>query len=121
MTVTAWTEEHGIGVKSYYYWQRKVRRAMAQLMQPQLPSVVPEKQVAFAEIECQPSQTPPETLEIFKPDAVLRRCDQGSRQRRSGKHTEIDSEPGTGKNRPNIPDGRETERSGSETETTEED
>ncbi len=38
MTVTAWTEEHGIGVKNYYYWQRKVRRAMAQLMQPQLPS-----------------------------------------------------------------------------------
>ena len=32
MTVTAWAEEHGIGVKSYYYWQRKVRRAMAQLM-----------------------------------------------------------------------------------------
>ena len=75
MTVTAWTEEHGIGVKSYYYWQRKVRRAMAQLMQPQLPSVVPEKQVAFAEIECQSSQTPPETLEMFKPDAVLRRGD----------------------------------------------
>lgn len=48
---------------------------MAQLMQPQLPSVVPEKQVAFAEIECQPSQTPPETLEMFKPDAVLRRGD----------------------------------------------
>lgn len=48
---------------------------MAQLMQPQLPSVVPEKQVAFAEIECQPSQTPPETLEMFKPDAVLRSGD----------------------------------------------
>ena len=48
---------------------------MAQLMEPQLPSVVPEKQVAFAEIECQPSQTPPETLEMFKPDAVLRRGD----------------------------------------------
>jgi hypothetical protein len=48
---------------------------MAQLMQPQLPSVVPEKQVAFAEIECQPSQPPSETLEMFKPDAVLRRGD----------------------------------------------
>ena len=75
MTVTAWAEEHGIGVKSYYYWQRKVRRAMAQLMCSQLPSVVPEQQVTFAEIKCAPSQNPPEALEMFKPDAVLRRGD----------------------------------------------
>lgn len=75
MTVTKWTEEHGIGIKSYYYWQRKVRRAMAQLIHPQLPSVVPEQQVTFAEIQCTPSQSPSENLELFKPDAVLRKGD----------------------------------------------
>ena len=31
MTVTAWTEEHGIGVKSYYYWQRKGKRQTMRL------------------------------------------------------------------------------------------
>ena len=75
MTVIEWTEEHGIGIKSYYYWQRKVRRAMAQLMHPQLLSVVPEQQVTFAEIQCTPSQSPSENLELFKPDAVLRKGD----------------------------------------------
>jgi transposase-like protein len=59
-TVSSWCEEHGINVKSYYYWLRKVRIAACNsipgISKKHQESIVPikadnEVQPAFAEIK----------------------------------------------------------------------
>lgn len=75
MTIAERTTQHGIGEKTYYYWQRKVRCAMAQLVNPQLPAEVPTQPVAFFEIKYNPEPTVTMSMDMFRPEAVLRKGD----------------------------------------------
>lgn len=78
-TAKQWLTEKGISEKTYYYWQRRVRKeayALAKKGDCSIASataaIVPDRpQVSFAEMSFHPvSETP---LNDFVPTAVLRR------------------------------------------------
>ena len=50
--IASWCKENGIGVKQYYYWQRRVRKKAVQTAPAALLPSSPreESQVSFAEI-----------------------------------------------------------------------
>lgn len=49
-SVKAWCDEHGICIKTYYYWQRRVRATVCEKMEaPGLPMVSMSNVPAFAE------------------------------------------------------------------------
>ena len=81
-TIACWCEENGIGVKQYYYWQRRVRKKAVQTAPAALLPSSPreEAQVSFAEISfSQQTQTSscaaPDPVSDFHPEAVIRRGD----------------------------------------------
>ena len=81
-TIVSWCEEHGISVKQYYYWQRRVRKKAVQTAPAALLPSSPreESQVSFAEISfSQQTQTSscaaPDPVSDFHPEAVIRRGD----------------------------------------------
>ena len=81
-TIASWCEENGIGVKQYYYWQRRVRKKAVQTAPAALLPSSPreEAQVSFAEISF-PQKTPasscaaPDPVPDFHPEAVIRKGD----------------------------------------------
>ncbi len=42
LTVKAWCSQHNIGIKSYYYWLRKIRLKACQSTEFQLPAIKQE-------------------------------------------------------------------------------
>ncbi|HCA70948.1 MAG TPA: IS66 family insertion sequence hypothetical protein [Lachnospiraceae bacterium] len=42
LTVTAWCSQHNIGIKSYYYWLRKIRLKVCQSKEFQTPATKQE-------------------------------------------------------------------------------
>ena len=71
MTVENWCNENGIKIKTYYYWQRKVRREVYNQMKESLPAVNEPQAVAFAELPYRITTEPP--VPLHKPDAVIRK------------------------------------------------
>ena len=75
-TVTAWCEEHGINIKSYYYWLRKVRLRAMQSM-PECNSGVPMAQqksdnISFKPLEISsPSIASDTAVTLHLPNATL--------------------------------------------------
>lgn len=71
LTRKAWCEQNGIKLKSFYYWQRQLRRD-AYDAQANAVSLTAASEVSFAEV------TLPETSPVtchstdFHPDAVIR-------------------------------------------------
>lgn len=81
-TIASWCEENGIGIKQYYYWQRRIRKKAVQTASAALLSSSPgeESKVSFAEIsfssQTQTSScTAPDPVPDFHPEAVIRRGD----------------------------------------------
>lgn len=70
LTKKDWCKQNGINIKSFYYWQRQLRRDAHDEQNTSLPSV-PE--VTFAEIAV-PSPAGPEADSAidFHPNAVIR-------------------------------------------------
>ena len=51
-TVTAWCEEHDVGIKAYYYWLRKLRLAAIQKANPTaLVEVSKQEPAVFKKLE----------------------------------------------------------------------
>lgn len=50
LTVAKWCEENGIGIKTYYYRQRKVRKALLEMGEPRLPALTCASQTEFAKV-----------------------------------------------------------------------
>ncbi|MDD4436570.1 MAG: IS66 family insertion sequence element accessory protein TnpB [Tissierellia bacterium] len=42
LTITAWCKENNVGIKSYYYWLRKIRLKACQSMECQSPAMKQE-------------------------------------------------------------------------------
>ena len=63
-----WLADNGISEKSYYYWQRKIRKEAYALMQP--PSAVKPEPVVFAEL---PIDGIKNTRPSFIPSALIHR------------------------------------------------
>ena len=74
MTAKMWLENNDISVKSYYYWQRKLRNnAYDQMKGSDVPAVQKSSQVAFAEIPVTLSNSNDEiSSSIIQPVAVIK-------------------------------------------------
>lgn len=72
LTVRQWLVEQGISEKSYYYWQRKIRKNVYEQIKPaQLPAVQEKSSIAFAELPVPPVMNQ-KTIDIaFRADAVI--------------------------------------------------
>lgn len=75
-TVAQWCEQNDVGLKQYYYWQRRVRKhALAERGSPSVPAVQSSMNpVSFVEIPVHAVPVPNRegNLPIFCPDAVIR-------------------------------------------------
>ena len=66
-----WCSQHNIPLKTYYYWQRKVRNSYAESLPASLPTA-PQK-TSFAEIVLAPdTKTAEHCSPATPPDAVIR-------------------------------------------------
>lgn len=75
MSAKQWMEENQINEKSYYYWQRKIRKiAFAQMdYSTELPAVQQgNAQVSFAEIRVPDNQVSDNIAETFQPSVVIK-------------------------------------------------
>jgi putative transposase len=77
MSVKQWMAENQISEKSYYYWQRKLRKAAYEQMNNSpavLPAVQANSEVSFAEIRIpEPIKTVSDIIsEAIKPTAVIK-------------------------------------------------
>lgn len=71
-TVKQWLAEQGISEKSYYYWQRKIRKNVYEQIKPsQLSAVQVKSSVTFAELPVQPFVNQEAASSAFQPDAVI--------------------------------------------------
>lgn len=71
MNKTAWCKENGISDKSFFYWQRILRKD-ACLEQKQVPDVVKtqnESSVAFVELK--PTINNSTNTPVFRPDVII--------------------------------------------------
>lgn len=76
MSAKQWMLNNGIQEKSYYYWQRKLRKEVYAEMQTSnsLPAIQETAPVAFAEIPIAPTtEIPTET--ISQPAAIIKTAD----------------------------------------------
>lgn len=71
MTVESWCKENNIKIKTYYYWQRKVRQEVYKQMKDNLPALSEPQPVAFAELPYRVTTT--SATESYKPDAVIKK------------------------------------------------
>lgn len=72
-SISSWLAENGIPEKSYYYWQRKIRREAYDLAKSTaLAGITPAAPVSFAEIPVAPAADPAGDSSGFHPDAVIR-------------------------------------------------
>lgn len=74
-TIKAWCEEQGIGLKGYYYWQRKVRKAAGEKFAV-IPSIEhritsPEEKPVFAKIKLPQYETTLPTVTLRLTNAIL--------------------------------------------------
>jgi putative transposase len=70
-TVTSWCEDHGINLKSYYYWLRKIRKAACET----LPTIKTEGQIVPLDIQETLPSIPKEVKQVpseVDVDIVLR-------------------------------------------------
>ena len=66
-----WCSQHNIPLKTYYYWQRKVRNSYAESLPASLPTA-PQK-TSFAEIVLASDSKPPEHYtSAASPDVIIR-------------------------------------------------
>jgi hypothetical protein len=76
MSAKQWMTENQISEKSYYYWQRKLRKDAFEQMNhsPMLPAVQATSKVSFAEIHIQePKKSVSDIIpETIKPTAVIK-------------------------------------------------
>ena len=77
MSIKQWMTENQISEKSYYYWQRKLRKAAFEQMNDSLaalPAVQANTEVSFAEIRIkEPKKIVPDIVpETIKPTAVIK-------------------------------------------------
>lgn len=52
LTVAAWCSQHNVGIKSYYYWLRKIRFKACQSVEIQTPSV--KQEITRLQLNSQP-------------------------------------------------------------------
>ena len=72
-TVKQWLADNGINEKTYYYWQRRVRKEVfGQNGLPQEAGHQEPASVSFAEIPVIPVQAEPSLETSFHADAVIR-------------------------------------------------
>ncbi|MDD6283164.1 MAG: IS66 family insertion sequence element accessory protein TnpB [Oribacterium sp.] len=76
MTAKDWMKENGIIEKQYYYWQRRIRsEAYEEMKRRSLPDKAVSDQrteMVFAEIPVQKEPSPEDSVQEFRPDAVIR-------------------------------------------------
>ena len=80
-TISQWCTEAGIAVKTYYYWQRKVRRQAIEQMRSPLPPVpVEPSSITFAEVGFSSEQAQDQTSSAneehtmsFHPDVLIKK------------------------------------------------
>lgn len=65
-----WLTEHNVPMKSYYYWQRKIRIQESSELQP-VSKMQNEGQLSFVEL---PFCTPEETTSVTSAPAVIHRA-----------------------------------------------
>ncbi len=72
-TVKQWLADNGINEKTYYYWQRRIRKEV--FRQTNLPQAVQSQEpasVSFAEIPLIPAQSGADMETSFHADAVIK-------------------------------------------------
>ncbi len=76
MSAKQWMKENQVSEKSYYYWQRKLRKEAFEQMNhsPMLPAVQETSKVSFAEIRIPESKKSVSDIipETIKPTAVIK-------------------------------------------------
>lgn len=71
-TVKQWLADNGINEKTYYYWQRRIRKEVfGQIDQPQTAGSQKTVSVSFAEIPVIPEQRGTALETSFHADAVI--------------------------------------------------
>lgn len=75
-TTKEWVAENGINIKTYYYWQRRVRKELYDQATSLAPTNKPKAEVTFAEVPSEALELPilngtsQNTMQT--PDAVIR-------------------------------------------------
>ncbi|MFN2939120.1 IS66 family insertion sequence element accessory protein TnpA [Lachnospiraceae bacterium YH-ros2226] len=65
LTRTAWCEQNGINIKTFYYWQRQLRREAHDAHMTALPA---EPEVTFAEVALPASPKPLTIILVMRPN-----------------------------------------------------
>ena len=75
-TTQEWVAENGINIKTYYYWQRRVRKELYDQATSLVPTNKSKTEVTFAEVPGEALELPilneASQNTIQKPDAVIR-------------------------------------------------
>lgn len=78
MTARQWLNDNSISEKTYYYWQRRVRKEVLSQSIDTVPAVSDKNEITFAEIPStynskQAGPYPPDTLsDSFNADAIIK-------------------------------------------------
>lgn len=78
MTARQWLNDNSISEKTYYYWQRRVRKEVLSQSKDTVPAVSAKNEITFAEIPStfnskQAGHYPPDALsDSFNADAIIK-------------------------------------------------